>query len=35
MNIYSNELGYMTNMAVMLIYGKNFKKSSIPEAIER
>ena len=33
MKIYTNELGYMTNMATMPIYGKNLKKSSTPEAI--
>ena len=27
MKIYTNELGYMTNMAAMTIYGKNLKKS--------
>ena len=26
MKIYINELGHMTNMAAMPIYGKNFKK---------
>ena len=26
--VYSNGPGHMTNMAVMLIYGKNLKKSS-------
>ena len=25
MKIYTNELGHMTNMAAMLIYGKKFK----------
>ena len=34
MKIYKNELGHMTNMAAMLIYGKNLKKSS-PEPINR
>ena len=33
MKIYTNELGYMTNMATMPIYGKNLKKSSTPETI--
>ena len=33
MKIYTNELGYMTNMATMPVYGKNLKKSSTPEAI--
>ena len=28
MKIYTNKLGHMTNMAVMLIYSKNLKKSS-------
>ena len=31
MKIYTNELGQMTNMAAMPIYGKNLKKSSSPE----
>ena len=31
--IYTNELGYMTNMATMPIYGKSLKKSSTPEAM--
>ena len=35
MTIYINELGYMTNMAAVPIYGKNLKKSSSPEPIER
>ena len=26
MKIYTNELGHMTNMATMPIYGKNLKK---------
>ena len=30
-NICSNGPGHMTSMAVMSIYGKNFKKSSSPE----
>ena len=34
MKIYTNELGHMTNMAVMLIYGKNLKKPSSPGAID-
>ena len=33
--IYTNELGHMTNMATMPIYGKNCKKSSSPGAIDR
>ena len=28
MKIYTNELGHMTNMAAMPIYGKNLKTSS-------
>ena len=35
MKINTNELGHMTNMAAMLIYGKNIKKSSSQEAIGR
>ena len=35
MKINTNELGHMTKMAVMPIYGKNLKKSSSPEAIDR
>ena len=35
MKIYTNELGHMTNMATMPIYGKNLKKSSSPEPIDR
>ena len=31
---YTNELGHLTNMASMPIYGKNLKKSSSPEAID-
>ena len=34
MKIYTNELGHITNMAAMHIYGKNLKKSS-PEPIDR
>ena len=30
MKIYTNELGHMTNMATMPIYGKIPKKSSSP-----
>ena len=33
MKIYTNDLGQMTNMAAMPIFGKNLKKSS-PEAID-
>ena len=35
MNIYTNELGHMTNMGAMPIYGKNLKKSSSPEPIDQ
>ena len=35
MKIYTNELGHITNMATMPIYGKNLKKSSSPEPIDR
>ena len=35
LNIYTNELGHMTNMATMPLYGKDLKKSSPPEAISR
>ena len=35
MKIYTNELGHITNMAVMPIYGKNLKKSSPQEPIDR
>ena len=35
MKINTNELGHMTKMAAMLIYGKNLKKSSSPEPIDR
>ena len=35
MKINTNEVGHMTNMAVMPIYGKNLKKSSSPEPIDR
>ena len=31
----SNGLGHMTNMAAMLIYGKNLKKSSSLEPIDQ
>ena len=34
MKIYTTELGHMTNMAAMPIYGKNLKKSSSPEPID-
>ena len=35
MKIDTNELGYMTNMAAMPIYGKNLKNSSFPEPMDR
>ena len=35
MNIKTNALGHMTNMAAIPIYRKNLKKSSFPEAIDR
>ena len=35
MKIYTNELGHMTNMATMHIYGKKLNKSPSPEAIDR
>ena len=34
MKIYTNELGHMTNMPIH-VYGKNLKKSTSPEAIDR
>ena len=35
MKIYANELGHMTNMATMPIYGKNLKQSSSPNSIDQ
>ena len=35
MKIHTNELGHMTNVAAMPIYGKNLNKSSSPEPIDR
>ena len=35
MKINTNKLGHMTNMAAMPIYGKNLKKSSAPEEMDR
>ena len=35
MKINTNELGHKTHMAAMPIYGKNLKKVSSPEAIDR
>ena len=34
MKIYTNDLGHMTNMAAMPIYGKNTKNFSYPEPID-
>ena len=35
MKINTNELGHVTNMATMHIYGKNRKISISPEAIDQ
>ena len=35
MKINTNEMGHMINMAARPIYGKNLKKSSSPEPIDR
>ena len=35
MKIYTIDLGHMTKMAAMPIYGKNLKKSSSPEPIAK
>ena len=35
MKINTNELGHMTKMGAMPIYGKNLKKSSSPELIDQ
>ena len=35
MKIYTNELGHMINMVAMPIYGKNLKKASSSETIDR
>ena len=35
MKSYTNELGHITNMAAMPIYGKNLKKVSTPEPIDQ
>ena len=35
MKINTNEVGHMTNMAAMPIFGKNLKKSSSSESIAR
>ena len=34
MKLYINELGDITNMAAMPIYGKNLKKSSTLEPVD-
>ena len=34
MKLYTNELGHITNMAAVPIYGKNLKQSSSPEQID-
>ena len=35
MKIYTNELGHMTNMATMPIYGENLKQFSTPKSIDK
>ena len=35
MKIYTNELGHMTNVTAMPIYGENLKKSSSSEPIDQ
>ena len=35
LKVYTNELGHMTNIAAMPIYGKNLTKSSSPEPIDQ
>ena len=35
MKIYTYEMGLITNMAAMPIYGKNIKKPSAPEPTDR
>ena len=35
MKIFTNELGHMTKVAAMPIYGNNFDKSSSLESIDR
>ena len=35
MKFNTNELGHMTNVAAMPIYGKNLKKSSSSEPIDQ
>ena len=34
MKIYTNELGHITNMAAMPIYGKNLRKISSQEPLD-
>ena len=34
MKIYTDELGHMTNMAAMPIYGQKLKKFSSPEPVD-
>ena len=34
MKIYTNELGHMTNMAAMSIYGKNLKRAFVWEKVK-
>ena len=34
MKIHTNELGHMTNIVAMVIYGKNLQKSSSPEPVD-
>ena len=35
MKIVTNELGHMTNMTALPIYGKNLKKFSSPEPLDQ
>ena len=35
MEIYTNEFGHVIKMVAMPIYGKNLKKSSPPEPMDR
>ena len=35
MKIYTNEIGFINNMAAIPIYGKHLKKPSAPEPIDR
>ena len=34
MKIYANELGHMTNMAAMPIYGKNLSRTNRPMTLK-